>query len=153
MPPAPQALHSSSVNPANLVELQVLTQVSSQLQSSGDVAGSIPYLAKIVQILENQQLEKKSSRYKQQCEQLRRVQADAHAQLGDAYYKTGQYVVCEHALLRSVKIWEKLVQQDSSVCGPLRAAYEQLKSSYEAMGKTQLAQHIETKLERLASIH
>lgn len=151
MPPTPQSLHSSSVNPANLVELQVLTQVVSQLQSQGDVKGSIPYLSKIVQILENQQLEKPSDgnkeHYYQQFNQLRRVKADAHAQLGHAYFETQQYLMCETSLLTSVKIWEKLVQHHDVDFGmQLSCAYEQLKSCYEAMGKTQLAHYMETKL-------
>ncbi|KAI9360687.1 hypothetical protein BD770DRAFT_384628 [Pilaira anomala] len=155
--PTPQQLHSSSINPANLVELQVLTQVVAQLQSNEDIRGSIPYLAKIVQILENQKLEKPKGDqdklgYYKQYNQLRLVQADAHAQLAEAYFKTQQFISCESSLLKSVKIWEKLVQH-GNVTGDLRPqltqAYIQLQESYEAMGKAQLAQHIENKLARL----
>jgi hypothetical protein len=158
MPPSPQSLHSSTVNPANLLELQVLTQVATQLQCNNDIRGSIPYLAKIAQIVDNQKLarparEEPQDNYYAQLNQLRKVKADAYAQLADAYFKTQQFVLCESSLLSSVKIWEKLVQhtnEDLSV--QLKAGYKQLKACYEAMGKTQLARHMETKLSKLVSV-
>lgn len=153
----PQSLHSSSVNPANLLELQVLTKVVTQLQSDNNIRGSIPYLAKIVQIVEHHKLDRpdrndatKKQRYYQQLNELRKVKANAYAQLAGAYFQTQQYVLCESSLLVSVKIWENLALHDAlQDTGVLRLAYEQLKASYEQMGKTQLAQHMETKLSRL----
>lgn len=154
----PQSLHSNSINPANLLEIQVLTQVINELQSKNDIKGSIPYIAKIAQIIDNQKLERpareegqeKLEHYYQQLNQLRKVKADAHAQLADAYFQTQQFILCESSLIQSVKIWEKLVQhssEDFSV--PLKKGYLQLKACYEAMGKNQLAQHMDTKLSRL----
>jgi hypothetical protein len=151
----PQSLRSSSINPANLLELQVLTKVITQLQSNNDIRGSIPYLAKIVQIVEHQKLDRpsdptKQSHYYQQLNELRKVKADAYAQLADAYFQTQQYILCESSLLVSVKLWENLVRHDAlQETGALRLAYEQLKICYEQMGKIQLAQHMETKLSRL----
>jgi hypothetical protein len=155
MPPTPQSLRSSTVNPANLVELQVLTQVVTQLQSKDDILGSIAYLSKIVQIIENQRLDKPNGNkehYYQQFNQLRIVKADAHAQLADAYFKTQQFILCESSLLTSVKIWEKLVQHnDQDFSTQLKHGYGQLKTCYEAMGKNQLAQYMDTKLCHLTS--
>jgi hypothetical protein len=155
----PQSLHSNSVNPANLLELQVLTKVITQLQSNNDIRGSIPYLAKIVQIIDHQKLDRpnrdedaiKQQHYYRQLNELRKVKADAYAQLADAYFQTQQYVLCESSLLVSVKIWENLVRHDAlQETSALKLAYEQLKACYEQMGKTQLAQHMETKLSRLS---
>ncbi|CAO3656486.1 unnamed protein product [Mucor fragilis] len=163
MPPQPQALRSNSVNPSNLVELQVLTKIVNQLQSNNDMKGSIPYLAKIVQIVANQRLERPSStatedikqRYYQQLNELSKVQADAYAQLADAYFQTQQFVTCESNLILSVKIWERLLKHDAASTDTIRprlkAAYKQLEEAYEAMGKTQLAQHMATRLDRLSS--
>ncbi|GAA5813025.1 hypothetical protein MFLAVUS_006491 [Mucor flavus] len=155
--PTPQALHSSSINPANLVELQVLTQVITQLQSSNDIAGTIPYLAKIVQIVNNQNLSKPTTqlpKYYQQLNQLRLVQADAYSQLAEAYFHTHQFIKCESNLLASVRIWEKLVQHGNvseDLKPRLKQAYVMLKACYEDMGKGQLAQHMEIKLSRISS--
>jgi hypothetical protein len=152
----PQSLTSSSINPANLLEIQVLTQVIVQLQNNGDVKGSIPYLAKITQIIDNQKLDKKPLKsegkeklngYYKQLNQYQKVKADAHAQLADAYFKTRQYMLCESTLLFSVKIWEKLVlHTNEEFTLQLKGGYEQLKVCYENMGKLQLAQHIDNKL-------
>jgi hypothetical protein len=160
MPPQPQALRSNSVNPANLVELQVLTKIVTQLQNNNDIKGSIPYLAKIVQIVSNQRLERptsasedKQQHYYQQLNELSKVQADAYAQLADAYFQTQQFITCESNLILSVKIWERLLKHDPASIEitklRLKIAYKQLSEAYEAMGKTQLAQHMESKLERL----
>lgn len=159
MPPQPQALRSNSVNPANLVELEVLTKIVTQLQNNNDIKGSIPYLAKIVQIVANQRLERPASasedkqHYYQQLNELSKVQADAYAQLADAYFQTQQFITCESNLILSVKIWERLVKHDPASVETtklrLKTAYKQLSEAYEAMGKTQLAQHMEIKLERL----
>lgn len=158
MSPTPQSLNSNTVNPANLLELQVLTQVATQLQSNNDIQGSIPYLAKIAQIVDNQKLdrpppEEPQENYYQQFNQLREIKADAYAQLADAYFKTNQFVLCENSLLSSVKIWEKLVQHSKGedFTRQRRAGYEQLKACYEAMGKTQLSQHMETKISKLVN--
>lgn len=159
MPPQPQALRSNSVNPANLVELEVLTKIVTQLQNNNDIKGSIPYLAKIVQIVANQRLERPTSasedkqHYHQQLNELSKVQADAYAQLADAYFQTQQFIACESNLILSVKIWERLLKHDPASIETtklrLKTAYKQLSEVYEAMGKTQLAQHMEIKLERL----
>lgn len=159
MPPQPQALRSNSVNPANLVELEVLTKIVTQLQNNNDIKGSIPYLAKIVQIVANQRLERPTSasedkqHYYQQLNELSKVQADAYAQLADAYFQTQQFITCESNLILSVKIWERLLKHDPASIETtklrLKTAYKQLSEVYEAMGKTQLAQHMEIKLERL----
>ncbi|KAL9541094.1 hypothetical protein PS6_010461 [Mucor atramentarius] len=145
MPPQPQALRSNSVNPSNLVELQVLTKIVTQLQGSNDMKGSIPYLAKIVQIVANQRLEKPSpaapdeskQRYYQQLNEL------------------SKFITCESNLILSVKIWERLLKHDpasiDTITPRLKAAYKQLNEAYEAMGKTQLAQHMAIKLDRLSS--
>lgn len=158
MSPPPQSLNSSSINPANLLEIQVLTQVIADLQSKNDIKGSIPYLAKIVQIIDNQKLVKPSrdepkDAYYKQFNQLRKVKADAYSQLADAYFHTQQFIICENTLLVSVKIWEKLVQHTNEDCTlQLKKGYEQLKTCYEDMGKLQLAQHIENKLDRLEAV-
>ena len=155
MPP-PQSLQSKSVNPSNLLELQVLTQVVTQLQANKDVRGSIPYLAKIAQIVENQTLVKPTEKegldhYYQQLNQLNKVKADANAQLGNAYFQTQQFILCESVLLRSVKLWENLVQHTTENFNPqLKASYQQLKTCYESLGKTQLAQHMDIKLSKVS---
>lgn len=164
MPPKPQALNSSSVNPANLVELQVLTKVITQLQNNGDIRGSIPYLAKVVQIVDNQKLDKpdpetlktdnyQRQKYHKQLNELRKVKADAYANLADAYFHTQQFVVCETSLLISVKIWEKLKQYEPNEIeasnAHLKAAYQQLLEAYEAMNKPHMAQHMANKLSKL----
>ncbi|KAI7900998.1 uncharacterized protein BX663DRAFT_553635 [Cokeromyces recurvatus] len=161
----PHSLNSSSINPANLLELQVLTKVIGQLQSNGDIQGSIPYLAKVVQIIDHQQLDrpsrevmqtdpKRKAAYYEQLNELRKVKAEAYAQLADAYFKVHNFISCETYLLFSVKIWENLIEHerlriDSSYEERLKIAYKQLLDAYEAMGKSNLAYHIKVKLKKL----
>ncbi|KAI8982213.1 hypothetical protein BDF20DRAFT_912408 [Mycotypha africana] len=160
----PEALHSKTVNPANLLELQVLTKIVTDLQKrkqKDGIRGSIPYLAKIVQIVENQTLEKPSlsasqqekDKYYKRLNELRKVQADAYAQLADAYFRTQNFILCESNLSIAVKHWEKLLEHDASsvkYCQTrLKDAYEQLAEAYEQMGKENLAQHMKTRKAKL----
>ncbi|KAI9323085.1 hypothetical protein BX666DRAFT_2021848 [Dichotomocladium elegans] len=141
MPTEPYQLHSHNVNPASLVELQVLSKIAAQLQASGDVKGSIPYLAKICQIVDNQQADSTRS--------LDLVRADAHYQLGGAYFRANQFQQCEASLMISVKLWEnhqrrqpKQEKGEKSFFDRLSSSYDMLATSYESLGKQQLAEQM-----------
>ncbi|KAI9027155.1 hypothetical protein CLU79DRAFT_717207 [Phycomyces nitens] len=142
---------------SNLLELQVLTQVVVQHQAKNDIRGSIPYLAKIAQIIDNQRIVKPTidscqSTYDIQTRELAKLKADAHSQLADAYFKTANHVQCEASLTLSVKIWERL-QKDQTNNADIRPlllnAYDQLKECYEALGKPSMAKHMETRKTKL----
>ncbi|KAG0169992.1 hypothetical protein DFQ28_002720 [Apophysomyces sp. BC1034] len=154
------ALNSQSVNPANLLELQVLAQVVIDLQNKNNIRGSIPYLAKIAQIVDNQQLTKPSGtseedrhRYEKQKNELDKVKADAHAQLADAYFKIGNYINAEASLSFSVAIWEKLLQRQQQDVPDIRSfllkAYDRLKECYEIMDKQKMATFMEARKSKL----
>ncbi|KAI8372154.1 hypothetical protein BD560DRAFT_395328 [Blakeslea trispora] len=152
---SPQAIISSSVNPANLLELKVLSSIVSQLQDQGDVGQAIPYLAKMVQIVDSQRLDPKPTdperrpAYYQQFNELQKLKAESYSQLAFAYLATHQFIPCESWLTSAVKVWEKLVRHDPSLVESLTVAYEKLIECYLAMGKNQLAQHISTRLQKL----
>ncbi|KAF7725887.1 hypothetical protein EC973_009219 [Apophysomyces ossiformis] len=158
------ALSSQSVNPANLLELQVLAQVVVDLQNKNNIRGSIPYLAKIAQIVDNQRLTKpqgttdaEKSRYEKQSIELNKVKADAHAQLADAYYRIGNYVNAEASLSFSVDIWEKLLQrqtqqnanEEADIRAFLLKAYDRLKECYEVLDKQKMASYMEARKSKL----
>ncbi|KAI7862392.1 hypothetical protein BDF14DRAFT_100405 [Spinellus fusiger] len=132
------------------------------LQDNTNIKGSIPYLAKMVQWVENQSITKvvdadeaQRSLYQKQTLQLSLLKADAHAQLADAFFKAKNHVQCEASLTFSIKIWERLMKQKESpqeIPLLLSNAYDQLKECYEVLGKTSMACHIETrKIKLLAS--
>ncbi|KAI8350346.1 hypothetical protein EDC96DRAFT_519641 [Choanephora cucurbitarum] len=151
---SPQTIISSSVNPANLLELKVLSNIVSQLQEQGDMGQAIPYLAKMVQIVDSQRLEKPTdpqnkTPYYSQLNELQKLKADAYSQLAFAYLKTHQFVQCESWLTSSIKLWEKLIRYDPQGQPSLMVAYEALIECYMAMGKDHLAQHIQTRLCKL----
>ncbi|OAD78473.1 hypothetical protein PHYBLDRAFT_163578 [Phycomyces blakesleeanus NRRL 1555(-)] len=154
----------SSTPTSHLLELQVLTQVVLQHQEKNDIRGSIPYLAKIAQIIDNQRIVKPTddidasqSTYDSQIRELNKLKADAHSQLADAYFKTANHVQCEASLTWSVKIWERLIKQDKTtkttanddIKPLLLNAYDQLKECYEALGKPSMAKHMETRKAKL----
>ncbi|KAI9482530.1 hypothetical protein BDB00DRAFT_879127 [Zychaea mexicana] len=137
---SPHYLQSHYINPASLMELKVLSQVVTQMQQQGNVKGSIPYLAKICQIVDNQQTQDKKKTA------LDPVRAQAHAQLADAYFKTQQWVQCEASLTLAVKIWEK--DRDSNATS-LAHAYDQLIPCYETLGKQKMAEYMEQRKAKL----
>ncbi|KAI8978438.1 hypothetical protein BDB01DRAFT_799867 [Pilobolus umbonatus] len=156
----PQRLISNSVNPANLVELETLTKVIDRLQQQNDIKGSIPYLAKIVQILDNQTIQRppkedkaRLPHYYQQINELHKVQANAHFQLAEAQYQVYDFIACESSLTLSVKLWEKLLHYNPGYQSELRPllikSYETLKLCYDAMGKSQLAMYMDTRKNKL----
>lgn len=149
----PQSLYSHSVNPVHLLEIQVLSQVVHQLQSKNDIRGSIPYLAKIVQIIDNQRLEKTNNRdlYFRQLNEYRKVQSRAHFDLAEAYFKTHDFILSEASFSIAVKNWEKLMEHEeqAEVKELLSKSYDYLKTCYEAMGKDQLAYFAEVKKNKL----
>ncbi|KAI8147941.1 hypothetical protein BJV82DRAFT_575087 [Fennellomyces sp. T-0311] len=130
-------LQSQHINPASLVELRVLSQVADQMQKEDDIKGSIPYLAKICQIVDNQHTKDKVS--------LDQIRAQAHAQLADAYFKSHQFIQCEATLTIAVKIWEK----SNSSRQQLLNAYGLLKACYETMGKQKLADYMDQRKVKL----
>ncbi|KAG1462068.1 hypothetical protein G6F46_001091 [Rhizopus delemar] len=149
----PQSLISNTVNPANLLEIQILSNIITELHSKNDIRGSIPYLAKIVQIIDNQKLERGSDkdRYYRQLNEYRKVQSRAHFDLGEAYFKTQDFISSEISLSIAVKSWEKLLKYENTVefKKDLSIAYDYLKICYESMGKHQLAQYMESRKAKL----
>lgn len=145
MIPPPHFLVSKSMNPASLQELQVLQHVATRLQNQGDVKGSIPYLAKICQIVDNQRPEPEHR------DAMDTVRAQAHAQLAEAYFKTFQFTLCESQWMLALDIWEKRVSDDASLRESLLHAYDQLKSCYETLGKTQMAHYMDKRKSKLLS--
>ncbi|KAI8876088.1 hypothetical protein K501DRAFT_262735 [Backusella circina FSU 941] len=150
----PQTLISNTVNPANLLELQVLSKIVQDLDNKNDIKGAIPYLAKMTQIVDNQAITKptdqaKLPNYHLQMNELSKTKANAHAQLAEAFYKTHDFMQCESSLTVSIKIWEKLVRHDTSIIPLLTSAYDRLKLCYEALGKNQMANNIESRKTKL----
>ncbi|KAI9270527.1 hypothetical protein BDA99DRAFT_534639 [Phascolomyces articulosus] len=124
---SPHYLQSQHINPASLVELQVLSKVATEMQLQDNVKGSIPYLAKICQIVDNQQTDSKKA--------MDQIRAQAHVQLADAYFKSHQFVQCEASLSIAVKLWEKSRLDNQQ---HLASAYDQLKACYETLEKYKL---------------
>jgi murein L,D-transpeptidase YcbB/YkuD len=152
------SLRSTSINPANLIELQLLSQIVTQKQSANDIRGSIPYLAKMAQIIDNQRLETTvaaSSPQQQQLQQqqhtLRLLQADAHRQLGQAYMKIGQYIQAEASLTITIQRLESLLKGDNAatshtiVVNQLIEGYDLLKECFELLGKPHMVQGMENR--------
>ncbi|KAG1451415.1 hypothetical protein G6F56_008095 [Rhizopus delemar] len=146
----PHTLNSNTVNPANLLEIQVLSKIVTELRTKKDISGTIPYLAKIVQIVDNQKIEKDHN-YHRQMKEYRQVQSRAHFDLGQAYFETHQYTSSETYLSMAAKTWENLLKYENMLelkdC--LHVVYDYLKTCYESMGKNQLAQHMESRKTKL----
>ena len=137
----PHYLQSQYINPASLVELQVLSQVATGMQQQGNVKGSIPYLAKICQIVDNQRTDNKPG--------LDQIRAQAHSQLADAYFKAQQFVQCEASLNLAVKIWEKA--KTTTTTDYLLSAYDQLVGCYEALGKSKMIEYMQQRKAKLTT--
>ncbi|KAG2219099.1 hypothetical protein INT45_005830 [Circinella minor] len=142
----PHYLQSQYINPASLVELQVLDQVVTGMQQQGNVKGSIPYLAKICQIVDNQHTDNKTA--------LDQIRAQAHAQLADAYFKAQQFIQCEASLNLAIKIWEKATNTKSpetTTINYLLSAYDQLIECYEVLGKSKMIEYIKQRKTKLTT--
>ncbi|KAI8340166.1 hypothetical protein BC941DRAFT_419597, partial [Chlamydoabsidia padenii] len=145
----PHSLRSTSINPANLLELEVLSRIVSEKHTNNDVRGSIPYLAKMAQIIDNQRLEKGSTLQQQQA--LSTLQADAHRQLGQAYMNTGQYTQAEASLTNSTKKLEYLLKgggdnnNNKMITNQLLQGYDLLKECFEVLGKPHMVQGMENR--------
>ncbi|CAO3703833.1 unnamed protein product [Rhizopus stolonifer] len=108
----PHTLNSNTANPANLLEIQVLSKIVAELQTKKDISGTIPYLAKIVQIVDNQKIEKDQN-YQRQMKEYRQIQSRAHFDLGQAYFETHQYTSSEIYLSMAAKTWENLLKHEN----------------------------------------
>ncbi|KAI9303296.1 hypothetical protein BJ944DRAFT_268658 [Cunninghamella echinulata] len=169
----PYNLQTTSINPANLMELQVLSQVVADKQGKNDIKGSIPYLAKMTQIIDHQQIPKQNgnnknnnisdknnndnsnsnnnnpqSNKKEQQRILFSLQADAYKQLGDAYLKTGQYIQAEASFTMSTKRLELLckkndVRPNNETRLELMELYDKLIQCYQYMNKPHMVRGIE----------
>ncbi|CAO3628248.1 unnamed protein product [Cunninghamella echinulata] len=163
----PYNLQTTSINPANLMELQVLSQVVTDKQGKNDIIGSIPYLAKMTQIIDHQQIPKQnddnnnnnssnncnnnnSLQYNKQEQEriLFSLQADAHKQLGDAYLKTGQYIQAEASFTMSTKRLELLckkknIKPNNETKLELIQLYDKLIQCYQYMNKPHMVRGIE----------
>lgn len=125
--PGPHNLLTPRNNPASAMELRILEAV---VQDCPTVKARIPYLAKICQIVDQ--------------DSPAETRARAHARLADAYYKTQQFIQCEASLTYAVKLFEKSDNSNDE----LDQAYAQLRDCYDALGKRQLAEHIETRRQK-----
>lgn len=147
--PQPQQLNSQSLNPASLMEINVLKRVAMEQQKT-NVQASIPYYAKICQIVDNQRLPDNDTM------PLNTIRADAHAQLADAYYKVQNWIQCEASLMVAVKIWERMLEMPEESDGKLTAktrlgeAYDILRTCYNTLGKSRLAELMEKRKSKLA---
>lgn len=154
------SLRSTSINPANLIELELLSQIVTERQSANDICGSIPYLAKMAQIIDNQRLEEtlaasspqqQQQQQRQQRQTFRLLQADAHRQLGQAYMKTGQYIQAEASLSITIQRLESLMKDDTTatshtiIVNQLIEGYDLLKECFELLGKPHMVQGMENR--------
>ncbi|CAO3633761.1 unnamed protein product [Cunninghamella blakesleeana] len=169
---APYNLQNTSINPANLMELQVLSQVVLDKQKQNDIKGSIPYLAKMTQIIDHQQLSTTKQHKKQkddgnyddnignnvddmndQKEKERllfSLQAEAHKQLADSYLKTGQYIQAEASYTISTKRLETLCKKNNEKPNnetrlELIQIYDNLIECYQMMNKPHMVRGIENR--------
>ncbi|CAO3597866.1 unnamed protein product [Absidia cylindrospora] len=149
---APHSLKSTSINPANLIELEVLSQIVSEKQNNNDIRGSIPYLAKMAQIIDNQRLEQVTDNNEQQQRIQQRtlysLQADAHRQLGQAYLGTGLYTQAEASLSITIQRLESLLKDNNGSTDTvlqLLQGYDLLKECFQVMNKPHLVQGMENR--------
>ncbi|CDH51563.1 predicted protein [Lichtheimia corymbifera JMRC:FSU:9682] len=112
--PQPQQLNSQSLNPATVMEINVLKRVAMEQQRTNPGA-SIPYFAKICQIVDNQRPPDNDPM------RLNIIRADAHAQLADAYHKVQNWIQCEASLMVAVKIWERMLETPEETDGKMTA--------------------------------
>lgn len=147
--PQPQQLNSQSLNPATVMEINVLKRVAMEQQKSNPGA-SIPYFAKICQIVDNQRPPENDPM------RLNIIRADAHAQLADAYYKVQNWIQCEASLMVAVKIWERMLETPEETDGKMTArtrlgeAYDILRICYDTLGNRRLAEMIDQRKSKLA---
>ena len=147
--PQPQQLHSQTLNPASLMEINVLKRVAMEQQKT-NVRASIPYFAKICQIVDNQRSPDDDPM------PLNIIRADAHAQLADAYYKVQNWIQCEASLMVAVKIWERMLEMPEETDGKMTAltrlgnAYDLLRICYGSLGNSRLAELMDKRKSKLA---
>ncbi|ORY91234.1 hypothetical protein BCR43DRAFT_498735 [Syncephalastrum racemosum] len=127
----PHSLLTHRNNPASAMELRILEAV---VQDCPTVKASIPYLAKICQIVDQ--------------DSPPETRARAHVRLANAYFKTQQFIQCEASLTHAVKLYEKSDNNNNDNGEELDQAYAQLRDCYDALGKRQLAEHIETRRQK-----
>lgn len=127
----------------------MLKRVAMEQQKTNPGA-SIPYLAKICQIVDNQRPPENDPM------RLNIIRADAHAQLADAYHKVQNWIQCEASLMVAVKIWERILETPEESDGKMTArtrlgeAYDILRICYDTLGNRRLAELMEKRKSKLA---
>lgn len=145
------------MEPITIIELQSLTNAANAKKTEGNLAASIPYLAKIVHILDTQTSKCRATQDIQNTAQsLELMTVDARREFADGLFRTYQYTESEVQMglvCRSLeKYLRKLDPKESDSLGiesKLLAGYDAWADCYENLGKGFLATKIRERKQKL----
>lgn len=148
------------MEPLVIIELQSLTNAANKKKEEGNIAASIPYLAKIVHILDTQTPKRNTTQNNQKAAQsLELMTIDARREFADALFKTHQFTESEVQIGLVCKSLEKYLRKldpsESDILGiesKLLASYDAWADCYENLGNAFLASKIQQRKQKLVRI-
>jgi hypothetical protein len=151
-----QVLHLHAMEPTTIIELQGLTNAANAKKYEGNLAASIPYLGKIVHLLDTQTSRQRSAQDISMAQTLEHMAAEARIDFANALFQTQQYAECEVQTGLVCKFFERYLKKPdlnqserNGIQSKLLAEYDAWADCYENLGNSFLADKIRKRKEKL----
>jgi hypothetical protein len=144
------------MEPSTFIELQALTNAANSKKQEGNLAASIPYLAKIVHLMDTQISKQRSAQDKSLTLTLELMAVDSRTDFANALFQTHQYAECEVQTGLVCKFFERYLKKPdlseserNGIESKLLVEYDAWADCYENLGNSFLADKIRKRKEKL----
>lgn len=149
-------LTCNAMEPNTVIELQALTNAANAKKREGNLAASIPYLGKIVHLLDTQTSRQRSAQDKSMAQTLELMAAEARIDFANALFQTQQYAESEVQTGLVCKFFERYLKRPdldqserNGIQSKLLTEYDAWADCYENLGNSFLADKIRQRKEKL----
>lgn len=144
------------MDPIKVLELQSLTKVANEKKKTEGVEASIPYLAKIVQILDTHTAQRSQNNTTSIIQATENMAIDARKNYADALFATHRYTECEVQMGIACKTLERYIKR-ADIADDLRrdleskllVCYPRWADCYENLGNSHLASKVRQRTQKL----
>ncbi|KAG2179433.1 hypothetical protein INT44_006279 [Umbelopsis vinacea] len=149
-------LTCNAMEPNTLIELQALTNAANGKKREGNLTATIPYLGKIVHLLDTQTSKQRSAQDKSMTQTLELMGAEARIDFANALFQTQQYAECEVQTGLVCKFFERYLKKPDlnqseriGIQSKLLVQYDAWADCYENLGNSFLADKIRKRKEKV----
>ncbi|KAJ2963125.1 hypothetical protein NQZ79_g1832 [Umbelopsis isabellina] len=155
IPPDSKVSFSVLMDPIKVLELQSLTKVANEKNKTEGVEASIPYLAKIVQILDTHSSQRSQNNTASTIQAIEHKAIDARKDYADALFATHRYTECEVQMGLVCKTLERYLKRGDitddlrrDLQSKLLVCYPRWADCYENLGNSHLASKVRQRTQK-----